>query len=177
MNSENTSQIFQSHKPARWKRIKWTMRVFYLIAIFFLVVLAIALYTGAAPNLPNMQTKAREYETALDPGNPLVLRNHQNEKFKGFKNFLFNKLKQDSLKRAKSLPSKANSLSLIRAAFYTPWTGKTSLPDLIKNADKINTILPEWFFIDTVTFRLNTRIDSCKMNLGSTCVLYTILLV
>ncbi|MEO6818769.1 MAG: glycosyltransferase [Ginsengibacter sp.] len=163
MNSESTSQIFQSHKPARWKRIKWTMRVFYLVAIFFLVVLAIALYTGSTPNLPNMQAKAREFETALDPGNPLVLRNHQNEKFKGFKTFLFNKFKQDSIRKTKSLPSKANSLSLIRAAFYTPWTGKTSLPDLIQNADKINTIFPEWFFIDTVTFKLNTRIDSAGL--------------
>ena len=165
MNSESTSQIFQSHKPARWKKVKWTMRVFYLIAIFFLLVLGIALYTGSLPDLPNMQAKAREYETALDPANPLVLRNHQNEKFKGFKTFLFNKFKEDSINKTKSLPSKANALSLIRAAFYTPWTGKTSLPDLIQNADKINTILPEWFFIDTVTFKLNTRIDSAGLAL------------
>jgi len=135
-----------------------------MIAIFFLVVLAVALYSGSLPNLPNMQAKAREYQTALDPSNPLILKNHQNSKYKGFKDFLFNKLKTDSLKRIKNHgASKTNSLSLIRAAFYTPWNANLSLPDLEKNADKINTIFPEWLFIDTVTHRLQTRIDSAGL--------------
>ena len=98
-----------------------------------------------------MEAKAKEYETTLDPSNPLTLKNNQNTKFKGFKDFLFKKLKADSLKKVKiAAPSKANSLSVIRAAFYTPWNAKTSLPDLKKNGDKLNTIFPEWFFIDTV---------------------------
>ncbi len=88
----------------------------------------------------------------LDPSNPLILKNNQNTKYKGFKDFLFKKFKSDSLKKnKKNFASKANSLSLIRAAFYTPWNAKLALPDLEKNADKINTIIPEWFFIDTVT--------------------------
>ena len=133
--------------------------------IFFLVVLGIALYSGSLPNVPNLQAKAREYQTALDPTNPLILQNNQNRKYKGFKDFLFNKLKADSLKRKKANNhvSKANSLSLIRAAFYTPWNAQLALPDLEKNADKINTIFPEWFFIDTVTHRLQTRIDSAGL--------------
>ena len=61
--------------------------------------------------------------------------------------------------------SKADSLSVIRAAFYTPWTGNTSYPDLKKNADKLNTIFPEWFFIDTITYQLQTRIDSAGLAL------------
>src|SRR6185437_7116733 len=46
-----------------------------------------------------------------------------------------------------------------------PWTANTSYPDLQKNADKLNTIFPEWFFIDTVTFHLQTRIDSAGLAL------------
>jgi cellulose synthase/poly-beta-1,6-N-acetylglucosamine synthase-like glycosyltransferase/spore germination protein YaaH/peptidoglycan/xylan/chitin deacetylase (PgdA/CDA1 family) len=113
-----------------------------------------------------MEARAREYETVLDPSNPLVLKNRQNTSFKGFKNFLFNKLKADSIRRAKNQHgSPANNLPLIRAAFYTPWNGNTSFPDLQKNADQLNTIFAEWFFIDTVTYKLQTRIDSAGLAL------------
>jgi cellulose synthase/poly-beta-1,6-N-acetylglucosamine synthase-like glycosyltransferase/spore germination protein YaaH/peptidoglycan/xylan/chitin deacetylase (PgdA/CDA1 family) len=164
MSNEKTTQIFQTNKPTRWKKVKWTGRVLLLISIFFIVVLGIALYSGSLPNIPNMQAKAREYQTALDPSNPLILKNRQNTRYKGFKDFLLKKLKADSLNKIKNHgASKANSLSLIRAAFYTPWNSALSLPDLEKNADKINTIFPEWFFIDTVTHRLQTRIDSAGL--------------
>lgn len=166
MSNNNTAQIFQTNKPTRWKRFKWTGRVLLMITVFFLVVLGIALYSGSLPNVPNLQARAREYQSTLDPTNPLILKNNQNIKYKGFKDFLFNKLKKDSLKKNKNnLVSKASSLSLIRAAFYTPWNASLALPDLEKNADKINTIFPEWFFIDTVTHRLQTRIDSAGLKL------------
>lgn len=166
MINNSTPQIFQTNKPTRWKSVKWTTRVLLFVAIFFFVVLGIAIYSGSLPNLPNMQAKAREYETTLDPNNPLTLKNAQNEKYKGFKDFLFKKVKADSVKKAKTgNASKANSLSVVRAAFYTPWTGNTSYPDLQRNADKLNTIFPEWFFIDTLTYKLQTRIDSAGLAL------------
>lgn len=164
MSDNNTAQVFQTDKPTRWKRFKWTGRVILMVSLFFIVVLAIALYSGSLPNIPNLEAKAREYQTTLDPSNPLILKNHQNSKYKGFKDFLINKLKSDSLKKIKNRGiSKANSLSLIRAAFYTPWNAQRALPDLEKNADKINTIFPEWFFIDTITHKLQTRIDSAGL--------------
>ena len=166
MINSDTPQIFQTSKPTRWKSVKWTTRVLLIIALFFFVVLGIALYSGSQPSLPNMQAKAKEYETSLDPTNPLTLKNTQNEKYKGFKDFLLKKVRTDSLKKARNkTASKANSLPVIRAAFYTPWTANTSYPDLQKNADKLNTIFPEWFFIDTVTFHLQTRIDSAGLAL------------
>jgi cellulose synthase/poly-beta-1,6-N-acetylglucosamine synthase-like glycosyltransferase/spore germination protein YaaH/peptidoglycan/xylan/chitin deacetylase (PgdA/CDA1 family) len=166
MINNTTPQIFQTNKPTRWKSVKWTTRVLVMIAIFFFVVLGVALYSGSQPNLPNMEAKAKQYEITLDPSNPLILKNSQNEKYKGFKDFLLKKVKADSLKKArKGYASKANSLSVIRAAFYTPWTANTSFPDLQKNADKLNTIFPEWFFIDTLTYRLRTKIDSAGLAL------------
>jgi cellulose synthase/poly-beta-1,6-N-acetylglucosamine synthase-like glycosyltransferase/spore germination protein YaaH/peptidoglycan/xylan/chitin deacetylase (PgdA/CDA1 family) len=166
MSNDNTPQIFQTDKPTRWKSVKWTLRVLLQISIFFIAVLGIALYSGSTPSLPNLEAKAREYQTTLDPSNPLVLRNNQNARYKGFKDFLFKKLKADSLRKARNHGrSKANDLSLIRAVFYTPWNARVSLPDLEKNADKINTIFPEWFFIDTISYRLQTRIDSAGLAL------------
>lgn len=164
--SEKTTQIFQTSQPARWKRVQWTGRVFLIIVLFFFVVLGIALYSGSLPSIPNLEAKAKQYELRIDPTNPFTLKNEQNEKYKGFKDFLLKKVKADSIKRARNkLPSEANSLSVIRGAFYTPWTANTSLPDLKRNADKLNTIFPEWFFIDTNTYHLQTRIDSAGLAL------------
>ena len=98
----NTSQIFQTNRPTRWKSVKWTTRVLAMISIFFFVVLGIALYSGSLPNLPNLESKAKEYETTLDPTNPLTLKNTQNLRYKGFKDFLLNKEKTDSLKKLKN---------------------------------------------------------------------------
>jgi spore germination protein YaaH len=164
MNEHKTTQVFQTNKSTRWKSVKWTGRFFLVTGIFLFSVLALALYNGSQPNLPNLESKAREYQTTLDPSNPLILKNNQNAKFKGFKQYFLNKIKQDSIAKIKNLhPSPANSLSVIRAAFYTPWNSNTSLPDLKINADRINTIFPEWFFIDTLTHQLNTRIDSAGL--------------
>jgi hypothetical protein len=119
MSNDNTPQIFQTDKPTRWKRFKWTGRVLFMIAIFFFVVLGIALYSGSLPNIPNLQAKAREYQTTLDPSNPLILKNHQNSKYKGFKDFLFNKLKADSLKKIKNKGvSKAKKMQIRSTQFF-----------------------------------------------------------
>ena len=164
MSNNHTPQIFQTDKSTRWKRTKWTARVIFMITLFFITVLGIALYSGSLPNITNMEAKAKEYQTAIDPSNPLVLKNNQNKKYKGFKDFLFNKLKTDSLNKiSRHSTSKAISLPLIRAAFYTPWDAKNSFADLKNSITKINTIFPEWFFIDTITHRLQTRIDSAGL--------------
>ena len=162
----DTEQIFQTNSVRRWRNFKWTFRVLIMIALFFVVILVVALIRGVSPSMPNMESKARAYENALDPTNPLTLSQGFNKKYKGFKDFLEKKIKEDSIKNSKSntLTASGNT-NLIRAAFYTPWTANTSLPDLEKYGDNLNTIFPEWFFIDSLTFRLQTRIDSAGLNL------------
>jgi spore germination protein YaaH len=75
------------------------------------------------------------------------------KKYAGFK-YLLEKRKLEG-----SVGKQFNANALIRAAFYTPWNS-AALHDLIKNGNKLNTIYPEWFFIDTLQFDLQTRIDS-----------------
>lgn len=151
----NTGQIFQTDTRKRWTRVKWTGRVFSLVAIFFMTVAILAVINASNPSLPNMNEKARAYRAILDPANKFVLRSAENKKYKGFKEFLAKKQSEDSLRKAMAA---ANKPSLIRSAFYTPWN-KASLPDLVKNASQLNTIYPEWFFVDTTHFTLQTRID------------------
>ena len=158
----NSPQIFQTDKSTRWKSVKWTSRILAIVSVFFIVVLGIAYVFAHLPNVPNMQFKSREYEKKLDPSNPLTLATNQNKKYKGFKEFLLNKEKEDSLKKINN-SNPTQKLPIIRAAFYTPWNSTTSLPDLERNGDKLNTIFPEWFFIDPLTHHLQSRIDSAGL--------------
>lgn len=161
----NSRQIFQTSSDTRWKNFKWSFRISLMIALFFLIVLIIALVSGSSPSPLNIESRAKAYENRLDPSNPLTLSYNRNKKFKGFKNFLEKKIKEDSLRQVKaSVNASAKKLPFIRAAFYTPWTARTSLPDLERNGDKLNTIFPEWFFIDTAS-RLQTRIDSLGLRI------------
>ena len=155
----DSSQIFQTSNPVRWKSIKWSIRILLITSLFLIVVVALAIINGNNPNLPNINTKARYYESKLDPANKLTLSNPLNNKYKGFRDYLVNKQKEDSIKRVIKYSIKT---SLIRGAFYTPWMS-TSLPDLVKNANKLNTIYPEWLFIDTINYSLETRIDKAGL--------------
>ena len=152
----NATQVFQANNPTRWKSIKWTSRIMLLVLLFLLTVLVLAVINGRKPDLPNINSKAKYYQSKLDPGNKLTFTSPLNKKFKGFKEFLEKQQREDSLKKISKIKLNA---SQIRAAFYTPWL-PASLADLKKNGDKLNTIYPEWFFIDPVTFQLQTRIDS-----------------
>lgn len=160
-----SSQIFQTNSATRWRSFKWSFRILLMIILFFLVVVVVALIRGVNPSPVNIENLSKSYENKLDPSNPLTFANSQNKKYKGFKDFLVKRIKEDSLKainQAKNKP--VDKLPFIRAAFYTPWTANTSLPDLEKYGDKLNTIFPEWFFIDTANnFRLQTRIDSAGL--------------
>lgn len=152
-------QIFQTNSPTRWRSFKWTGRIVATIILFLIAVLVLALVRGNKPNLPNLNEKAKAYQAKLDPSNNFTFESPLNKKYKGFKEYLWKKLKEDSINKAKS---KFIKTSLIRSAFYTPWQ-PASLTDLKKNADKLNTIFPEWFFIDTTTYKLQTRIDSAGL--------------
>ncbi len=135
-----------------------------MIALFFVTVLIIALIRGTNPSLPDLEQKSKVYQTKMDPANPLTIPQGLNKKYKGFKDFLYKRTREDSLKNiAKPGSGTAAAIPLIRAAFYTPWKGSPSLPALEKYGDKLNVIFPEWFFINSITQMLQTRIDSAGL--------------
>ena len=156
----HSKQIFQTNSNLRWRNFKWSLRILLMVTLFFLIVLVIALARGSSPSPINIESRAKAYENKLDPSNPLTLSYNRNKKYKGFKDFLVKKIKEDSTKQAKAAANApVKKLPFIRSAFYTPWTARTSLPDLQKNGDKLNTIFPEWFFVDTLA-HIETRVDS-----------------
>jgi peptidoglycan-N-acetylglucosamine deacetylase len=162
-NMSEGGQIFQATNPKRWRNFKWSFRILLMTAIFFVIVLAVAIINGNSPSIPNLEAKSKAYQQKMDPANPLTLSQRFNKKYKGFKDFLNKKIKEDSLKTLKLRNLNTAAIPNIRAAFYTPWTGKTTLPELEKYGNNLNVIFPEWFFIDTITHQLQTRIDSAGL--------------
>lgn len=151
----HAAQVFQTNNPTRWKSIKWTARIILLILALLFTILIITIVHGRKPDLPNISAKAKFYQSKLDPSNKLTFASPLNKKFKGFKDFLAKKQQEDSIHKTELKKLKAPQ---VRGAFYTPWL-TASLSDLKKNGDKLNTIYPEWFFIDTISYTLQTRID------------------
>ena len=158
---QQSPQIFQTTNSLRWRSFKWTGRVIGAVVLFLLSVVVLAIVRGQKPNLPNIEEKAQAYETKLDPSNKLTLESPLNKKYKGFKYYLGKKQREDSINITKH---SVLETTLIRSAFYTPWT-PSALSDLRKNADKLNTVYPEWFFIDTLSYTLQTRIDTAGLSL------------
>lgn len=155
----SSNQIFQTDNKTRWLTVKWTSRVIIFIGIFILSVVVITIINEVNPSLPKIKDKASVFSNKLNPNNKFTLVSKENKKYFGFENFLMKKIKEDSIKK---LQSKIVEAKTIRAAFYVTWD-KASLVDLRRNAGKLNTIYPEWFFIDPVTYRLQTRIDTAGL--------------
>lgn len=159
MTQQQHTQVFEARNRFRARGVKWTVRFIVSLFVFLLSVLVIALVNGSKPDLPNLNEKASAYRSKLDPSDKLTFSTPLNKKYKGFKDFLYKKLREDSLQDKKQLAG-----TRIRAAFYTPWTSG-ALHDLQLHGNSLTTIYPEWFFIDTISHRLQTRIDSAGLAL------------
>lgn len=152
---EQSAQIFQTSNAARWKRFKWTLRIIGIISFFFLVTAVLAVVIGRKPDLPNIEAKAKIYENAINPSSLLTLKSRQNQKIKGFKDYL--KRKEITDKEKKGVRP---DTSVIRSAFYTPWyENSPSYKSLVKYGHQLDIVFPEWYFINNKS-SLDNRTDA-----------------
>ena len=162
MSQEN--QIFQTSSAFRWNSIKWTTRIILVIAIFLISVVIVAVVQGTSPALTIIKTNNGYFKDDKESSKALKLSMSQKFKGKGFKTFLESKDREDSINKAKGKkPAEQNEY--IRAAFYDPaWNHAASVSDLEANASKLNTIFPQWFFINLKdNSQIETRIDSAGL--------------
>ncbi len=153
----NSSQIFQTNNPSRWKKIKWTGRIIFFISLFVLAIVILAITLAQNPS--TIVSSGEYYGNQTNGELPA----YHNKKIKGFKDYLAKKEAQE-LQEKQTTSTPKTSGQYIRSAFYTPWSGSKSVPSLERYGDKINTIFPEWFFIDTSNnIKLQTRIDSAGL--------------
>ncbi|GAC1527597.1 MAG: glycosyltransferase [Sediminibacterium sp.] len=145
----HSDQIFQTSNPSRWQRVKWGTRVFiFLLAVAVVITIAGLKYATSTQKLPVFQDEVRKKVLQIDkPTAPLA------KKYQVMRQFIDDKWakglgcgQNDHVLDLSSSPFFSDSLG-IRAAFYVNWDPQ-SLISLQKNIDKINLVIPEWFFLD-----------------------------
>lgn len=148
--SRNASQVFQTNNPTRWQRVKWGFRVLGVILFLAVVVIYIAFSVMKNPEIP---LEGKAIKKVLNEDQPEYRASELGKKYRGFR-----KLIEDKWATGKGTGQNNAVLDLsqsslfsdsvgIRAAFYVAWDAQ-SFFSLRKNINKINLVLPEWFFID-----------------------------
>jgi poly-beta-1,6 N-acetyl-D-glucosamine synthase len=156
----NTKQIFQTNSKWRWATFKWSGRVILFAIMLMVPVVIITLARGIKPGLPILSKESDSLHLLANPVVPAGLTKKEIKEYTGFSNFLQAKQKLVNLKNHQgSVISKQ-----VRAAFYVDWDPQ-SFFSLQKNIEKLNMVVPEWFFIDPVTDTLRPDIDMNALQL------------
>lgn len=122
-------------------------------------VVVYTLVKGIKPNLPLLGSE-NEIMHNSSMIIPKGMDNTERAKYKGFNAFLKAKERNELLKNQR--PEK--NTRQIRSAFYVDWDPQ-SFYSLQKNIDKLNMIVPEWFFIDPSSDTLRPDIDTNALQL------------
>ncbi|SDW69848.1 poly-beta-1,6 N-acetyl-D-glucosamine synthase [Hydrobacter penzbergensis] len=160
MNREN-AQIFQTNNASRWQRTKWGSRLVLFLLLIGATAFVIAYnYSANKPQqLPVFQDEIKKKVLQPDkPTEPIT------KEYQGIRKFINDKWakglgcgQNNQVIDLSSSPYFNDSVG-IRAAFYVNWDPQ-SLISLQKNIDKINLVIPEWFFLDTKGDSLLLDID------------------
>lgn len=155
-----TKQIFQTDSRVRWRVFQWVGRLL-LLSLFLMVPVVIGtLLMGISPRLPVLSKHTDSPHPLLKPATPAPLNEKELRKYKGFDAFFKEKAKNE--KFAHSAAPLNNHQ--IRAAFYVDWDPQ-SFYSLQQNIDRLNMVIPEWFFIDPVADTLQPQVDTVALTL------------
>jgi len=150
---ENKQQVFQTSSRLRWFAFKWVFRLFLFFLFLMIPVVWIAMTYDSIPMLPGLSKEGYE---KINPVQMKGFSKKEKRKYRGYEDFL--KLKKQNTFLAVSEKKKKPTTSRIRAAFYVDWDPQASY-SLENHISKLNTVLPEWFFIDPVADTLVVNID------------------
>ncbi|HLA53162.1 MAG TPA: polysaccharide deacetylase family protein, partial [Flavitalea sp.] len=156
----NTEQIFQTNSKWRWRTFMWTGRLIVITILLMVPLVIITLKRGIQPGLPILVNESDSLHHLSNPATPADLTLRELKRYKSFSNFLLAKEKIDRLKNYHP----PVNIKQVRAAFYVDWDPQSSY-SLQKNIDKLNMVLPEWFFIDPSTDTLRPQIDMTALDL------------
>ena len=154
-----SSQIFQTDNPSRWRRVQWSFRVVLAVLVFLIFILFVALARFKNPSLPLLEQQADYYQKILKPKGVITFKNSRNKEYQGFRDIL--NRAADSARRNRAA---ARENPFIRAAFYSPWSPDAHI-SLRNYAGRLNSIFPEWFYIQDAGSGLSSRLDSFGLNL------------
>ncbi|HEY2721979.1 MAG TPA: glycosyl hydrolase family 18 protein, partial [Chitinophagaceae bacterium] len=147
MNKEK--QIFQTTSPLRWKTFQWFTRMVIFFLVLLIPVVWIAWKMDINPKLPLFFQGHKKSNNTIPP----AFTKKDSARYKGIANFLKAKQHNASLIAAEkklAAMKKSTSTEKIRAAFYVDWDPQASF-SLQSHIGDLNTVIPEWFFIDSST--------------------------
>src|SRR6478735_3629932 len=155
-----SKQIFQTESKLRWKTFQWTSRFIIFVIILMIPVVIVTFLWGVKPGLPLLASEIDSMHHIANPVVPLAMSAKDIKKYKGFIAYLAEKQNAENHK----IKASSVNASEIRAAFYVDWDPQ-SFFSLQKNIDKLNMVVPEWFFIDPTTDTLRPAIDTNALQL------------
>jgi len=152
--------VFYSESPKRWKAFIGTVRVAIVVLAMAVIIVFITIFRSSGSILPKINDLNEVYKRILNPERIGTFATTQNRSFKNARAGLAAKPDFNYQKKYHSKPIAAKSLQAqIRCAFYVNWDAQ-SYYSLKENIDKLNMVMPEWFFISGAADTVITDIDT-----------------
>jgi cellulose synthase/poly-beta-1,6-N-acetylglucosamine synthase-like glycosyltransferase/spore germination protein YaaH/peptidoglycan/xylan/chitin deacetylase (PgdA/CDA1 family) len=151
-------QVFQASSPLRWKTFQWLSRLVIFFLVLLIPIVWIAWKVDIKPRLPLFSQSHKKSSETI----PRDFTRKEAAKYKGIAAFLKAKQHNDSVIAAeKKLVAlkKRTKTEKIRAGFYVDWDPQAWF-SLQTHINDLNTVIPEWFFIDSSTGKIVTQINS-----------------
>ena len=168
-------QVFQTSSRRRWRRFKWTMRFFAAILALLLIVFITMFAMEGSPNLPFRH----DYRSAMTASKPFMKDNKTARSYKAVRDKFLEARMHDNYmenyRRSHRFVGHGDKITEkfinewndprigVRAAWYVNWDAR-SLTSLKAGISQLNMVIPEWFFINPSTDRLETRIDNKSLS-------------
>ena len=147
----NQKQIFQTQSTRRWLGFKWGSRIIFASILLAIICVILTISSKKYPKLPDL-SKAYNSYTLKD-----IVQLKKSSKYKDFK---IEKEKLVSLQRDKDkfIKSHVNNHKRVNVGFFVDWDAQsyTSLNDHI---NKMDMIVPEFFFLSPQSDTLQSKID------------------
>jgi len=162
---QSNKPVFYSASPRRWKAFIGTARFFTIVLILAIIIVFITIFRSSGTILPRINDRNEVYKRILNPDRIATFATSQNRSFKNARANLATKADFNYQKKFHSKPTLSKSIQKqIRSAFYVNWDAQ-SFYSLKENIDKLNIVMPEWFFISTGADTVITDIDSHALKL------------
>jgi cellulose synthase/poly-beta-1,6-N-acetylglucosamine synthase-like glycosyltransferase/spore germination protein YaaH/peptidoglycan/xylan/chitin deacetylase (PgdA/CDA1 family) len=157
-------QIFQAESPARWKSVLWISRVIAVVLVLGIIALALSLFRKEYFKIPDFSAQIANYTKLSKAEIRSSLKDSDRKKFQKSLDEIRAKNKRDFYTDKDETPSLVSPYFPVRAGFYVNWDNQ-SYYSLRNNIDKLNMVLPEWFFVNDHSSKLSVEIDSRILNM------------
>jgi len=162
MVAKPTRQIFQTSHLTRWKSFKWIFRVITTIICLVIIGLIASLLNRDKVRIPELgnglltKLSIKEISASFSPST-------RKEFTKDID--LVRKNPHRDIYELNVAPAHNRKIKLpVRAGFYVNWDVQATY-SLRKNIDKLNMVVPEWFFVADTGDEIAINIDSAGLDI------------